>query len=237
MHPSPQTGLNFHVPSPPLKRSVQETNMFRVKRQTAWLTAKTDRSVPTASSKPTLLPQLLAINPQHERCRDTQPQRHEAEYTVPPAVAQGSVHLRREQREAEARETPQHRRCSDRTGREGGVGVYEVDLDGLEGDDDPGCEDGCADVGHDPMGAVLGRPAVEEETRGHESGGRDHERDAEFGPALPVGAAGFQSPVDGVVERGTDLGAEEEADPEADIVEAADAEIFLIVLYPEGWEG
>jgi len=99
---------------------------------------------------------------------------------------QRAVHVGREQREAEASQTAQHRGGADGARGVPRVRIDDVRLDALEADDDAGREDGGADVGHDPVRVGLRGPAVPEEPDGHERGARDHERDAELGFSYSV---------------------------------------------------
>lgn len=108
----------------------------------------------------------------------------------------------------------------------------------MERDDVAYSEKTRADVRRDPVRAVLSCPAVDEETGGREEGREGEEGDAELGASDAV-VAGFEMPVDAVVEGGADLGAEPEAQAQGDVVEAADAGGLVVVgrVGPEGWEG
>lgn len=86
------------------------------------------------------------------------------------------------------------------------------------------------------MGVVLGGPAVDEEADGDEEGAGDHEGDAELGAAGVVVFL-LQPSIDAVVDGGADLGAEEEAEAEGDVIEAANADGFVVSEFPEGGEG
>lgn len=86
------------------------------------------------------------------------------------------------------------------------------------------------------MGVVLGGPAVDEEAGGDEGGAGDHEGDAELGAAGVVVFL-LQLSVDAVVDGGADLGAEEEAEAEGDVIEATDADGFVVSEFPEAGEG
>lgn len=188
-------------------------------------------STPTPSSERTPLPQLLPEFPEQKRRWQPQPHSDKPQQTIPPPVIQRRVHIRREQRKAEAGQTPQHRRGPDRRGGESGVRIDEIGLNALKAHDDARPEDGGADIGYDPMSVVLGRPAIQEETDGHEQAAREHERDTELGLADAVVAL-LQLPVYPIVDRGADLGAEEESRSERYIVEAADADRFVVPCLP-----
>ena len=82
------------------------------------------------------------------------------------------------------------------------------------------------------MGVVLGRPAVKKETDRHEHAARDHEGNTELGLASVVIAL-LQHPIDTVVDRRTDLGAEEESRSERYIIKAADTNRFVIPCLPQ----
>lgn len=188
------------------------------------------------SSKRAALPQTRPILPQQKRCRQPQPNGDKPEQAVPPTVAQTIIHGRREKREAEASQAPQNRSGTDGGSREAGVAIDEIRLDALKADDDAGAEDASADIRDDPVGMVLGGPAVEEEAYRQDGGAGDHEGDAKLGLAGGVVAA-LEGLVDVVVDRGADLGGEEEAEAEGDVVEAADADGFVVDALPEAGEG
>ena len=81
-------------------------------------------------------------------------------------------------------------------------------------------------------------PAVPEEACGDEEGAWEEEREAELGDPLAIIAVFlFQRLVDGVVEAGGALCANEVADSEGDVVEAGDADGFVIDGSPEVREG
>ena len=82
-------------------------------------------------------------------------------------------------------------------------------MDALKAHDDAGSEDGGADVGADPVGVVLRRPAVDEEPSGDEEGAGDHERDAELWAAGIVVFL-LQSPINAIINGSADLGSQEE---------------------------
>ena len=69
---------------------------------------------------------------------------------------------------------------------------------------------------------ILGRPAVQKEPDRHQHAARNHERNTELGLTGTVVAL-LQLPVYAVVDRGADLGAEEETQSERYVVEAANA--------------
>ena len=190
----------------------------------------------TPSSKRTPLPQPGPELPQQKRRRQPQPNGNEPQQTIPPPIAQTIIHGWREKREPEPGQTPQHRRRADRRGRKARIAIDEIRLNALKAYDDAGAEDGGADVGHDPVGVVLSGPAVEEEADGEDGGAGDHERDAEFGFA-GASVALLERLVDVVVDRGADLGGEEEAEAQGDVVEAADADAFVVDALPEAREG
>lgn len=97
-------------------------------------------------------------------------------------------------------------------------------------------EDGGADIGDDPVGAFVTRPTVDEQTDGDQYGAWDHQGDPEFRLADVV-VAQLQLAVDPVVDGGADLGAQEETQPERNVVEAADSGLFVVGFGPDGGEG
>ena len=82
----------------------------------------------------------------------------------------------------------------------------------------------------------LGGPAVDEQAGGNQEAAGSHERNAEFGPADVVVPA-LEDAVDFIVQGRADLRAEEEADAERDVVQAADAGGFPVAGGPEGGKG
>ena len=86
------------------------------------------------------------------------------------------------------------------------------------------------------MGLVLGCPAVDEEAGRDEKRAGDHEGDAEFGAPCPV--VPFLKPaVYAIVDRRAYLRSQEEPDAEGDIVQAADADAFVVAGFPQYGEG
>ena len=87
------------------------------------------------------------------------------------------------------------------------------------------------------MQAGLRAPAVDEEADGDEHRSRHHQRHAELAAADAV-VLGFEALVDAVCGEGGDLRADEEADAEGDVVEAADADALVVGRAgPESREG
>jgi hypothetical protein len=78
-------------------------------------------------------------------------------------------------------------------------------------------------------------PAVYEKAQGHEDRSGDHERDAEFRLANVVITL-FQGNLYSIVDRRADLSAQEKANTKRDIVEAADAGLFVVDVGPNPWE-
>lgn len=85
------------------------------------------------------------------------------------------------------------------------------------------------------MGVVLSCPCVDEEAGGDKETPRNHIRDAVFGFPCSVVSA-LENTVDAIVERGEELSAECEAYAHGDVVEACDAEGFVVVVCPEDGE-
>lgn len=189
-------------------------NLFYCKRNVSTLTPSSERAP---------FPQLLSELPQQEWRRQSQPNRDKPQETVPPSIIQSGVHIRREQRKPKASQTPQHRRRPNGGCGEPSIRIDEVGLNALEAHDDASPEDGGADIGYDPMSVILGRPAVKKETDRHKHTPRNHQWNAELGPADIVVAL-FQGPIYTVVDRCTDLGAEEETRPERYIIKAANTD-------------
>lgn len=86
------------------------------------------------------------------------------------------------------------------------------------------------------MRLLLRRPAIPEQADRDEDRARDHQRDAKLRPAHAA-VARFEGRVDAVLQRGADLGAEEEAAAQREVVEAADADGFVVDGLPELREG
>jgi hypothetical protein len=188
------------------------------------------------SSKRAPLPQTRPILPQQKWRRQPQSDGDEPQQAIPPPVAQKIIHGRREKREAEASQAPQNRSGADGGSGEAGIAIDEIRLNTLKADDDASAEDTSADIRHDPVCMVLSGPAVEEEAYRQDSGAGDHEGDAELRSAGSVVAL-LEGLVDVIVDGGADLGGEEEAEAEGDVVEAADADGFVVDALPEAGEG
>lgn len=190
------------------------------------------------SSIRTQLPQLLPKLPQKDRRRDPNHKRNKRQHTIPPPILQRLIHIRGKKRKPKPGKRPHKRRSRQRTGRKPAIRIDQVRLDTLVGDDVAHSEEGGADVGGDPVLVGLGGPAVDEEADGGAEGGDGEEGSAELGAAGVVVLA-FEAAVDSVVERRADLRAQPEAEAEGDVVEAADANGFVVVGWagPEGWEG
>lgn len=72
------------------------------------------------------------------------------------------IHIRREEWESKASQTPQHRRGRDGASRIPGVRVDDICLDTLKASYDAGSKDSRADIRHDPVGLSLRGPPVYE---------------------------------------------------------------------------
>lgn len=86
------------------------------------------------------------------------------------------------------------------------------------------------------MRLVLRRPAVPEQAHGHEDRPGDHERDPKLRLTHTV-VPRLQRAIDAILQRRTDLRAEEEPYPEGDVVQARDADALAICPGPEHGEG
>lgn len=88
------------------------------------------------------------------------------------------------------------------------------------------------------MAVSLGRPAVDKETNGGRHSRDIQQRRTELGSPRVV-IPGFQTAVDAIIQRGADLRAEPEAQTQGDVVQAADAGGFVVVIFasPEEGEG
>ncbi len=91
-----------------------------------------------------------------------------------------------------------------------------------------GGEDEGADVGEDPVRLELGGPAVHDEADGQEDGARHHHGHAVLGAAGAAAVPPLQGHVDAVLQRRADLRAQEEPQPQRDVVEPADAERLAV---------
>ena len=91
------------------------------------------------------------------------------------------------------------------------------------------------------MRLVLRRPAVDQQAEGHEDGAGDHHGHAELGPPDGVRRTTLEGRVDTVLQWGAYLCAEEETQPEGDIVQPPFADTHAIPLGqgtgPERGEG
>ena len=83
---------------------------------------------------------------------------------------------------------------------------------------------------------MLCRPAVDEKAGRDEDRAGDHEWNAEFGTSLPSIFL-LELSVNAIVDRGADLRPQEAPDAEGDVVEAADADAFLVAGFPEEGKG
>lgn len=194
-------------------------------------------SAPTSRER-TPLAQGLAVIPQQYRTGPADDDAHEGEEGVAPAVAEAVVEAGGEEGEAESRQGAHDGGGADGAGGVTGVGVDEEALDALEADDGADGEEAGADVGTDPVGLVLGGPAVDEEAHGDEDGAGDHHGDAVLGAAEALASvaeiAVLERGVDAVLQPGADLGAQEEAQAEGDVVEAADAQGLAVAARGDG---
>ncbi|KAK1244756.1 hypothetical protein MKX08_004385 [Trichoderma sp. CBMAI-0020] len=182
---------------------------------------------------------LRTIIPQKDGTRPPDANSNRRKHRPANAVAQLVVHCRRKQREAKAGQAAQHRDGADGAGSVARIRVHHVALDALEADDDAGAKDDGANVGPDPVRVRLGRPRVDEDADGQENGAGDEHGHAELWPAGPaVGhVAALEGGVDAVLQRRADLGAQEEAEAERDVVEARDAGALAVLGGPERGEG
>lgn len=183
-------------------------------------------------------PQLGAIKPQKDGTRPPNPNGSRSQHRPANAVPKLIVHCRRKQGKPKPSQTPQHSHGADGAGRVPRVRVDHVALDALEADDDAGAEHDGANVGPDPVRVRLRGPAVDEDADGQKDGAGDEHRHAELWPAGPaVGdVAALEGGVDAVLQRRADLGAQEEAEAEGDVVEACDAGALVVLVGPQRGE-
>jgi hypothetical protein len=116
------------------------------------------------------------------------------------------------------------------------IRIDDVRLRALKSNDGACSEDGRADVGHNPMHITSCTPPIDEQADGDEDGAGDHQWDAEFGLSLVV-VPKFQLAVDAVIDRGTDLRAQEEAQAQGDVVQTPDADGFPVDVFPDFRKG
>lgn len=183
-------------------------------------------------------PQLGAVKPQKDGTRPPNANSNRRQHRAANAVPKLAVHCRRKQREAKAGQAAQHGDGADGAGGVPRVRVDDVSLGALEADDDAGAEDDGANVGPDPVRVRLGRPAVDEDADGQQDGAGDEHRHAELWTARSaVGhVAALEGGVDAVLQRRADLGAQEEAQAQRDVVEACDAGALVVLVGPERGE-
>jgi hypothetical protein len=102
-------------------------------------------------------------------------------------------------------------------------------------DDVASSEQGGADIRADPMDAILRCPAVDEKAHVQQVGSQDHQRNTKFWLANIV-VAPLEGAINCVVERCRGLSSDPEADTEADVIETADSNPFMILNCPERWK-
>ena len=182
--------------------------------------------------------QRLAIVPQQYRAGPADDDGDEGEQGIAPAEAEAVVEAGREEGKAEACQGAHDGGGADGAGGVAGVGVDEEALDALETDDGADGEEAGADIGADPVRLVLGSPAVDEEAHRDEDGAGHHHGDTVLGAASAFAAVAdialLERGVDAVLQRGAHLGAQEEAEAERDVVEAADAQGLTVAALGDG---
>lgn len=179
----------------------------------------------------------MPIFPQQNRRGNSDTDGNKSEHTVCPSPPQLLIHAWRKKGETEPSQRSDKRRGSARRCCIPRVCVDDVGLCTLETDDETGCKDEGADVGAQPVGSVIGSPAVDEKTDGAEEAAWKHEGDAIFGNADRSAVATFERAVDSVVDGGADLEADDEADTKGEVVQGCQTDRLPVDILPEEGKG
>ncbi|GAW25332.1 putative efflux pump antibiotic resistance protein [Rosellinia necatrix] len=180
-----------------------------------------------------LLPKPGTVPPDHERGRQRKHEAGEGDGAVAPAVPEGAVQARGEEREQEGGEAAQELRGGDGAARVLRVRVDDVRRQRHAGELAAEHIDEDTRVHRDPVGPVLRRPAVDEQPGRRDDRAGERQRDPELGPVLAVARARPQPAVQGVHEPAAELGPGQLAERAGDVVEAADRERLVVAGAPE----
>ncbi len=113
------------------------------------------------------------------------------------------------------------------------IRIDEIGGRGLERGQRTHGEDGCADIGRNPVDRILSGPAVDEDADNDEDAEGKENGHAVLGLAFVVWVSLLQLPVDDVHPLAADGCSEEQTKSDGDIVQTCDPGGFMIDMFEE----